>query len=63
MPLVLPIPQAWRVFKDGRPVDKRVEEQLRALGRELARAAQVFAAGTITTAETSKVEAQVEPLR
>jgi NAD(P)H-dependent FMN reductase len=35
---------------------------LRALGRELARAAQVFAAGTITTAETSKVEAQVEPL-
>jgi hypothetical protein len=44
-------------------LDKRVEEQLRALGRELARAAQVFAAGTITTAEASKVEAQIEPLR
>ena len=63
VPLVLPIPQAWQVFKDGRVLDKRVEEQLRALGRELARAAQVFAAGTITTAEASKVEAQVELLR
>jgi FMN reductase len=52
VPLVLPIPQAWQVFKDGR-----------VLGRELARAAQVFAAGTITTAEAGKVEAQVEPLR
>jgi len=63
VPLVLPIPQAWQVFQDGRVRDKRVEEQLRALGRELARAAHVFAAGTITTAEASKVEAQVEPLR
>jgi FMN reductase len=63
VPLVLPIPQAWQVFKDGRVLDKRIEEQLRALGRELARAAQVFAAGTITTAEAGSVEAQVEPLR
>jgi hypothetical protein len=45
----------------GQQLDKRVEEQLRALGRELARAAQVFAAGTVTTAEAIKVEAQVEP--
>ena len=63
VPLVLPIPQSWQVFKDGRLIDKRVEDQLRALGKELARAAQVFAAGTITTSETGKVEAQVEPLR
>jgi FMN reductase len=63
VPLVLPIPQAWQVFKEGRVLDKRVEDQLRALGRELARAAQVFAGGTITTAEASKAEAQVEPLR
>src|SRR5207302_2060605 len=63
VPLVLPIPQAWQAFKGGRVLDKRVEEQLRALGRELARAAQVFAASTITTAEASKVEAQIEPLR
>jgi len=63
VPLVLPIPQSWQVFKDGRLIDKRVEEQLRALGRELARAAQLFAAGTITTPEASVAEAQVEPLR
>jgi FMN reductase len=63
VPLVLPIPQAWQVFKDGKVLDKRVEEQLRALGRELARAAQVFAAGTVTTSEAGKVEAEVEPLR
>ena len=63
VPLVLPIPQSWQVFKDGRLIDKRVEEQLRALGRELARAAQLFAAGTITTSEASAAEAQVEPLR
>jgi hypothetical protein len=48
---------------DGRVVDSRVEEQLRALGHELARAAQLFAAGSVTTPDASKVEAQVEPLR
>jgi FMN reductase len=63
VPLVLPIPQAWRVFKDGRLLDKRVEEQLRALGHELARAAQLFAAEALTTPEASTVEAEVEPLR
>ncbi len=63
VPLVLPIPQAWQVFKDGRVLDKRVEEQLRALGHELARAAQLFGAGAVTTPEASSAEAQVEPLR
>jgi FMN reductase len=63
VPLVLPIPQAWQVFKDGSVVDSRVEQQLRALGHELARAAQLFTAGALTTAEGSTVEAQVEPLR
>jgi FMN reductase len=62
VPLVLPIPQAWHVFKDGQILDARVAEQLRALGRELARAAQVFAGAAITTSEASNVEAQVEPL-
>ena len=62
VPLVLPIPQAWQVFKDGRVMDTRVEEQLRALGHELARAAQLFAAGAVTTPEAGSVEAQVEPL-
>jgi hypothetical protein len=63
VPLVLPIPQAWQVFKDGSVVDSRVEQQLRALGHELARASQLFASGGLTTVEGSTVEAQVEPLR
>jgi len=62
VPLVLPIPQAWQVFKDDSVVDPRVEQQLRALGHELARAAELFAAGAVTTAEGSTAEAQVEPL-
>ncbi len=62
VPLVLPIPQAWQVFKGGRVLDSRVEEQLRALGQELARAAQLFAVDTATTPDASRVEAQVEPL-
>jgi FMN reductase len=63
VPLVLPIPQAWQAFKVGRVLDKRVEDQLRALGHELARAAQLFAANAVTTPDASDAEAQVEPLR
>src|ERR1700746_1616884 len=51
VPLVLPIPQAWQVFKDGRVVDARIEKQLHALGHELARAAQLFAGTAATTAD------------
>jgi len=62
VPLVLPIPQALRVFQEGRVLDARIEQQLRALGHELARAAQLFGAQTMTTPEASEVEAQTEPL-
>jgi len=62
VPLVLPIPQALRVFQDGRVLDARIEQQLRALGHELARAAQLFGAQAVTTPEASDVEAQTEPL-
>jgi FMN reductase len=62
VPLVLPIPEAWRVFQNGRVVDERVETQLRALGHELARAAQLFAGKGLTSLEASDVESQVEPL-
>jgi FMN reductase len=62
VPLVLPIPQALRVFQGGRVLDARIEQQLRALGHELARAAQLFRAQAATTAEASDVEAQTEPL-
>jgi FMN reductase len=63
VPLVLPIPQAWRVFKDGRVLDSRIEQQLRALGHELARTAQWFGATQLTTAEAALVEGDVEPLQ
>ena len=63
VPLVLPIAQAWQVFTDGHVRDARVEEQLRALGHELARAAQLFAADAVTTPDAGRVEAQIEPLR
>ena len=62
VPLVLPIPQALRVFQEGRVLDARIEQQLRALGHELARAAQLFGAQAVTTPEASEVEAQTEPL-
>jgi FMN reductase len=62
VPLVLPIPQASRVFEGGRVLDKRIEEQLRALGHELARAAQLFAPGPVTPPEAAAAEGQVEPI-
>lgn len=44
VPLVVPIPGAWRVFDvDGHALDEGVERQLRALGREVWRAARQFA--------------------
>ncbi len=50
VPLVLPIPQAWKVFdEDGQSNDPGIEDQLRALGREVTHAAQHFA--TPVTAE------------
>jgi FMN reductase len=63
VPLVLPIPQAWLVFKDGHIVDTRCEAQLKTLGRELAQAAQLFSADRLTTNEAAGVEAQTEPLQ
>lgn len=44
VPLVLPIPRAGQVFdRQGQLRDPRIAEQLRALGREVVRAAQQFA--------------------
>jgi FMN reductase len=44
VPLVLPIAQSWKAFDDqGQPRDPKLAEQLRALGREVVRAACQFA--------------------
>jgi FMN reductase len=62
VPLVIPIPQAWRVFKRGEVLDERLAAQLRALGGEVARAAEHFAAGRITSPDASRAEATLQPV-
>ncbi len=43
VPMVMPIPRAWQVFDEsGQPRDPAIEQQLRALGAEVVRAARQF---------------------
>lgn len=64
VPLVIPIPQAWRVFSDdGRAMDETVEQQLHALGREVARAAGRFKIGQLTTPDAVIAKEQLQPIR
>jgi len=64
VPLVIPVPKAWQAFdREGHVRDRALEEQLRALGREVARAAKQFAAGPpLTTAGAAAAEAALQPL-
>ena len=63
VPLVIPIQQAWRVFDDeGNVVDQRIAEQLRSLGREVARAARQFKGTLLTTPDANRAEAQLQPI-
>jgi FMN reductase len=62
VPLVIPIPQAWRVFQEGQVLSESLAAQLRALGGEVARAAGHFASGRITTPEASRAEATLQPV-
>jgi FMN reductase len=62
VPLVIPIPQAWRVFQEGHVLNESVAAQLRALGGEVARAAGHFASGRITTPDVSRAEAALQPV-
>lgn len=63
VPLVIPIPQAWRVFDEkGHTEDERVADQLHALGREVTRAARQFSSQVITTPDAERAEAQVQPI-
>jgi FMN reductase len=62
VPLVVPVPQAWRIIQQGHVLDDSVAAQLRALGAEVARAAGHFAAGQITSAEAERAEATLQPL-
>jgi FMN reductase len=63
VPLVIPIPQAWRVFdKEGHTHDDKVAEQLRSLGREVTRAASRFSSQALTTPDAQRAEAQIQPI-
>jgi len=62
VPLVIPVPQAWRVFQQGQIMDTSVARQLRALGAEVARAAERFAHGRITSSEAASTEARLQPV-
>lgn len=62
VPLVLPIAQAWKAFDEqGRPVDPMLTEQLRALGREVARGSCQFALTPPTKADAAAAEAAILP--
>ena len=62
VPLVIPIPQAWRVFDREGLHDEIVSEQLHALGREVTRAAKQFAVKPLTTPDVERAEAQIQPI-
>jgi FMN reductase len=62
VPLVIPIPQAWRAFQQGQVLDESLAAQLRTLGAEVARAAERFAKGRITSHEAGNVEATLQPV-
>lgn len=62
VPLVVPVPQAWRIIQKGHVLDESVASQLRALGGEVARAAGHFAAGRMTSLEAGNAEATLQPV-
>ena len=63
VPLVIPIPQAWRIFdKEGHLQDAKVTEQLHALGHEVTRAARHFSAKVLTTPDVVRAEAEMQPI-
>src|SRR5260221_1857047 len=62
VPLVVPIPQSWRAFQQGQVLNESLAAQLRALDREVARAADRFAAGRITSPEAQRVQSTLQPV-
>jgi FMN reductase len=62
VPLVIPIPQAWRAFQEGHALDQSLATQLGTLGGEVARAAGHFASGRLTTPEAGRAEAALQPV-
>jgi FMN reductase len=62
VPLVLPIAQAWKAFDEhGQARDLQLAEQLRALGREVARASCQSALTPPTRADAAAAESAILP--
>ena len=62
VPLVLPIAQAWKAFDEqSNARDPQLDEQLRALGREVARGSCQFALTPPTKADAAAAEAAILP--
>lgn len=63
VPLVMPIAQAWKAFDErGNPQDPQLADQLRALGREVARGSCQFALQPPTKTDAQRAEAEIAPL-
>jgi FMN reductase len=66
VPLVIPVPRAWQAFdREGHVRSPEIEQQLRALGAEVARAATVVreareAQGPLTTPAAARASAEIE---
>ena len=64
VPLVIPISKSWQAFDDtGNLREEEIGEHLRALGREVARAARQFRSRPLTTPEAEQAEKDLQPLR
>lgn len=62
VPLVMPVAQAWNAFdKESNAKDPQLAEQLRALGREVARGSCQFALTPPTKADAAAAEAAILP--
>jgi FMN reductase len=62
VPLVLPIPHAWRTIQHGDVLDQSLNTQLHALGAEVARASERFARDRMTSPEAGRAEATLQPV-
>lgn len=62
VPLVLPIAQAWKAFdQNSHARDPQLDEQLRALGREVSRASCQFALTPPTKSDAAAAESAILP--
>ena len=62
VPLVVPVPQAWRTIQHGEILDESLLRQLGALGEEVARAARRFRGEAVTSSAAQQAEASIQPV-